>query len=86
MNTDTILKIFNNTQITEQELSEFIVAYVKKLTNKEVTPEQLSAILRMFGAGYFNLYETALMARKYSDDIIYFLHDSQGNLIKVFKK
>lgn len=59
---EIIIKILNNTQITENELSEFILEYVKEEKNIELSGNQLLNIKALIKRGQFNLYYAAKMA------------------------
>lgn len=83
MNASTISKILQGEQITENELSEFVIAYVKKFKDKDLDSRELSEILHLVRSGIFNLGYAAQMASKYADSTIYFLHDREGQLLKI---
>lgn len=83
MNANTILKILQGKQITENELSEFVISYVKKLKDRDLDSRELSEILLLVRSGIFNLGYAAQVASKYADSTIYFLYGREGQLLKV---
>lgn len=66
---EIIIKILNSTQITENELSEFILEYVKEEKNISLTSSQLLSIKTYIIRGAFNLFYAAKIAASKFEDL-----------------
>jgi len=58
MNKEIVKKLLTNSQVTQQELFDFIISYSKWKKNIDVTPEQLQGIIHLLQMGVFNLSES----------------------------
>ena len=57
MNKDTIIRLIKNTEIKQDEFTQFILDYIKFKNKPEPTAKQLQGILELLKMGVFNLNE-----------------------------
>lgn len=79
---EIIKKIINNTQITLNELNQFVVNAAELFEKKQPTAEELKAIVQLIQMHQFDLmYAVKLVCTKL-DIPLRILYDKNGQLIK----
>jgi hypothetical protein len=79
---EIIKKIINNTQITLDELNQFIVNLIELFDKKQPTAEELKVIVQLVQAHQFDLMYAVKLACTKLDIPLRILYDKNGQLIK----
>jgi len=81
---EVIKKIIAGSQISQQDITEYIIA-VTDLFEKPITnPQQIQGIIMMIQMGHFNLMESVKKACIKLDISLRILTDKNGQIIKQY--
>lgn len=82
MDKEVVKKLLINSQITREELFNFIISYVKWKKNIDISQEQLQGVIQLLQMGVFTLKEAAKEAGDHLGLQLVTLVGPQGNLLK----